>query len=237
MALETLIDPGRRLFLKVCAALAAVGAIPGALRAFFVKELEVRTVEKENFRFDAATGMIAWKGKGKEPYSLIVDGLVDRSARLSYRELQALPQVSQSSAFHCVEGWSVKDVRWGGFRFEELTKRVKPRPEARFVIFHALGNTTSRPGGLDHYRECLPLSELLDPARKALLALTMNGKPLPHDHGAPLRSVVPLQLGYKGAKFVARIEFARESVPGWWTLANPIYPTDAPVPPERLGKG
>jgi DMSO/TMAO reductase YedYZ molybdopterin-dependent catalytic subunit len=102
------------------------------------------------------------------------------------------------------------------------------------VVFHALGNTSDRPEGMDHYVESFPLKDLVDPTRNYLLALDLDNKPLSDDHGAPLRIVAPYDIGYKSIKYVTRIEFTKESSPGWWTLANPIYPVNAPVPASRL---
>jgi DMSO/TMAO reductase YedYZ molybdopterin-dependent catalytic subunit len=228
---------GRRLFLKISGALTFCMCFPSSLRAFFVSRLPVRTVETGSFNFDPLMGQIIWKEKGvREPFRLVLDGLVEKPVSLSYVDLKSFPQISQKSDFHCVEGWSVKDLVWGGFRFAEVLKRVKPKPEARYAIFHSLGQTEPLPNGLDHYIESFPVKDLLDPKKACLLALSMNGKPLPHDHGAPLRLVSPYDLGYKGSKYVTRIEFASEARPGWWTLANPIYPVDAPVPSDRLRK-
>jgi DMSO/TMAO reductase YedYZ molybdopterin-dependent catalytic subunit len=228
---------GRRFFLRVSAGVAVLAAVPKWLWAAFVDRLQVRTVEKGGFRFDPGTGQIIWTDrKLKEPYYLKIDGLVEKPLRLSYEELKRLPQVNQISDFHCVEGWSVRDIRWGGFRFSEILKSVKIKPDARFVVFHSLGKTDSSAGALDHYAESFTIEDLLDPGKERLLALSMDGKPLPHDHGAPLRVVCPYDLGYKGSKFVERIEFAKERQPGWWTLANPVYPVEAPVPKSRLRK-
>jgi DMSO/TMAO reductase YedYZ molybdopterin-dependent catalytic subunit len=54
------------------------------------------------------------------------------------------------------------------------------------------------------YYETLDLHEANHP--QTLLALRMNGAPMPVDHGAPVRLRVPTQLGYKSAKWVGRIE-------------------------------
>jgi len=69
-----------------------------------------------------------------------------------------------------------------------------------------------------------------------LLALDLDKNPLPLDRGAPMRLVCPYFLAYKSIKFVRMIEFSDRQQPGWWTLANPIYPVDAPVPKSRLRK-
>jgi DMSO/TMAO reductase YedYZ molybdopterin-dependent catalytic subunit len=212
-------------------------SLPSSLWAFFVKRFPVRTVEEDTFRFDPATGLIHYTRRNHpEPYVLVVDGLVKKKMAFSYGDLKALPQVGQTSDFHCVEGWSVRDVQWEGIRLGEIVKKAGPKPEARYAVFHALGTTSSRPDGLDHYVESLPLSTLLDGKKECLLALGMDGRPLTDAHGAPLRLVSPYDLGYKSIKYVTRIQFTREQQPGWWTLANPIYAVDAPVPPLRLRK-
>ena len=226
----------RRLFFKASLFFWLVLAFPKTVWSFFVRELRTRTVEKEAFLFDPINGTIRWSNRPsiKEPYWLIVEGLVDKPKHFSYRDLQTLPQVNQMSDFHCVEGWSVKDIRWGGIRFAEIAKVVQPKPEARYVVFHSLGKTPELAQGVNNYVESLPLEKLLDPEQKCLLALTMNGKPLSFDRGSPLRVVSPYDLGYKGSKYVTRIVFSMEQTPGWWTRANPIYPMEAPVPAERL---
>lgn len=232
---------GRRFLLKAipAAALTAAawlwGILPERARAAFADKFPTRTVEEPEFRFDAATGEVVWREGRREKYHLTLDGLVARPVRLSYAELRALPQVRRTADFHCVEGWSVNDAPWGGVEFRELFSKVRALPQARYVTFHALGRTENV-GGLTHYVESLPLADLLNPALGALLALDMEGHPLPDGRGAPARVVSPFDLAYKNIKFVTRAEFTAERVPGWWTRANPIYPADAPVDPSRLRK-
>ena len=225
----------RRLLLRALAGLSVVAALPGWAWSFFVPRLHVRTVEKRQFKFDPASGQVRpRRGEGGRPYALKVEGLVDKPLSLSYADLKALPQVEQASDFHCVEGWSVADLKWGGFRLEELFKLAGPQPQATHAVFHSLGQTEGSPQGQSHYVESFPLSELRDPARGILLALRLGGQPLPDQHGAPLRLVAPLDLGYKSIKFVERVELSAGPRPGWWTLANPIYPIVARVPAKRL---
>lgn len=230
-------SPGRRLALKALGIAGLLASLPSSVWAYFVRSLPVRTVEKETFVFQAASGSLFWKEeKRSEPFRLSIGGMVGNSRDLAYGELLALSRISQTSDFHCVEGWSVKDIVWEGFRFAEIVRIARPLPGARYAVFHSLGETSSAPRGQRHYIECLPVAALVDPARECLLALAMNGKPLPHDHGAPLRVIAPPDLGYKSIKYVRRIEFVADPVPGWWTLANPVYPADAPVPASRLRK-
>jgi len=220
----------RRVFLGVAAAAALV---PRWLAQAVAAVFPVRTVEVEDFAFDAGSGLVTRGGVGR-PYALVVDGLVERPLRLDYAALRALPQTAMTADFHCVEGWSVPDVAWRGLRPATLMALARPRPEARYVILHALGGTRSRPGGLDHYVECLPLADWRNPALGYLLALELDGRPLPADHGAPLRLVCPFDLAYKAIKFVTRLEFSATAQDGWWTRANGIYTAYAPVEPERL---
>jgi DMSO/TMAO reductase YedYZ molybdopterin-dependent catalytic subunit len=226
----------RRFFLKAMGIMAFLFTLPGKGWSLFLDQFETRTVEKDSFIFDPETGMVRWQGKGREAFQLLVDGLVETPRQFSYKDLKGFPHITQTSDFHCVEGWSVKDVRWGGFRFQEILKRVKTKPGADYVIFHSLGETSFQPQGQKNYIESYPLQKLMDAKEEILLAFEIEGKPLSHDRGAPLRLVAPYDLAYKNIKFVTRIEFSSKPQPGWWTLANPIYPIDAPVSTDRLRK-
>lgn len=221
--------------MTAAAAAAVMAMVPKSADALFDNEFPVRTVEIDNFAFDPKTGMLQWTdAHRKEPYELTVDGLVEKPAKYNYKDLQNFEQGSQVSDFHCVEGWSVFDLKWEGFRFGEITRRAKPKQNATHVIFHALGATGGSPQGQTYYIESMPISELLDPSNQCMMALKLEGVPLPLDHGSPLRLISPFNLGYKNIKYVRRIEFSNKERPGWWTLANPIYPIKAPVPERRL---
>ena len=229
----------RRGFLGALAALAvsagafAWGLVPARARSAFEERFPTRTVEKPEFRFDPARGEILWQDGRRERYALTLDGLVKAPVLLAYSDLRALPQVRRTADFHCVEGWSVTDAPWGGVEFRDLFARVSLLPTAKHAVFHSLGRTENA-GGLTHYVESLPLADLLNPALGAMLALDMEGQPLPDRRGAPARVVCPFDLAYKSIKFVHRVEFTEAAVPGWWTRANPIYPVHAPVQKNRL---
>lgn len=238
-AQATRADLSRRGFLGALAALAATagvfawGLLPRRAQAAFAERFPTRTVEKPEFRFDPARGEVVWQDGRRESYALTLDGLVQTPVSLSYRALRALPQVRRSLDFHCVEGWSVTDAPWGGVDFRDLFAQAKILPAARHAVFHSLGRTENA-GGLTHYVESLPLADLLNPALGTMLALELEGAPLPDQRGAPARVVCPFDLAYKSIKFVHRVEFTEAAVPGWWTRANPIYPVHAPVDKTRL---
>jgi len=223
----------RRLFLRLTGGMFFMTTFPSAIAGFFIKALPIRTVEKGTPKFYSETGFVDL-GNKKEPYRLVVDGLVKKARSFSYADLKSFPQFEQVSDFHCVEGWSVKDLKWGGFRFREILNQVETGGDATHVVFHSLGETGYSPRGQKHYIESFPLSELLDPEREILQALTMDGRPLPDENGGPLRLISPFDYGYKSIKFIKRIEFINEERAGWWTLANPEYPMVARVPESRL---
>lgn len=131
---------------------------------------------------------------------------MEKPLSLSYAELRALPQVEQVMTIRCHEGWKVPDVRWSGFRFNELIKRARPKPEAKFVVFYGLGEY--RPGDThdDRYFESFHLNKVLHHEADFLMVLDMEGQPLPLDHGAPLRVMAPNFPPHKSIKYVARIE-------------------------------
>jgi len=147
-------------------------------------------------------------------YRLRVDGLVERPVSLSLDDLRSLPRAEQVSDFHCVTGWSVKNVHWAGIRFADLLAEAEPRPEARWLRFVS----EEAP-----YVDTLSFEQALLP--DVMLALDMDGKPLTRPHGFPARVVMPRMYGYKSVKWVTRIEVRRDFVPGYWETHG--YDSDA----------
>ncbi len=145
-----------------------------------------------------------------------VDRLVETPLTIDVATLQTLERLDQTVDFHCVEGWSVQDVRWGGVAPAVLLDMAGLKPGATHVTFHAAGGV---------YRDGLPLDLVLHP--RTVLADRLNGEPLPGDHGGPLRLVVPDQLAYKSVKWVERLEVTDEQIDGYWEERG--YPVDAPV--------
>ena len=83
----------------------------------------IYTVSGSMPRFDPAS----WR--------LEVGGLVDRPLSLDYRALRALPRVEQVSTFHCVTGWTVRDVHWAGVRVHDVLAAAGPRPAGHALRF------------------------------------------------------------------------------------------------------
>ena len=136
---------------------------------------------------------------GFRDYKLIVDGAVQRRGVFPLAMLERLCNSTQITRHDCVEGWSVI-AKWSGVRLSSILDLVQPRSDARYVVFHCLDKDDQ---GTPYY-ESLNMHQARHP--QALLATRMNDRPIPVDHGAPVRLKVPTQLGYKSAKWVGRIE-------------------------------
>jgi DMSO/TMAO reductase YedYZ molybdopterin-dependent catalytic subunit len=145
-----------------------------------------------------------------------VDGLVESPLTLDRTTWNELQRLNETVDFHCVEGWGVDDVRWGGVAPSVLLDQAGVKTEARYAVFYAHGGV---------YLSSLPLELVRD--SQTLLADSLGGQPLPPEHGGPLRLVVPKQLGYKSVKWVERIELSEKIRTGYWEGNG--YPEDAPV--------
>lgn len=139
--------------------------------------------------------------------ALRIGGDVDQPFALAVSELVSLPRHEQVSDFHCVTTWSKLGLRWGGVRLTDVHERLvvaraQPHASCRYLVIR----------GLDGYRISLSLEDALRP--DVLLADSLDGRPLPLEHGAPLRLVAPQHYGYKSVKHVAAIELTRSAVRG-----------------------
>jgi DMSO/TMAO reductase YedYZ molybdopterin-dependent catalytic subunit len=143
-----------------------------------------------------------------------VGGLVQQPTTLTYAKLRALPRVEQISTFHCVTGWTVPNVHWAGVRLNDVFDLVRPLPEAGALQFVSAENP---------YVDYLSMQQAL--LKDVLLAYEMDGKPLPREHGAPLRLVIPDMYGYKNVKWVEQISLVSKQGAGYWEQRG--YDVDA----------
>jgi DMSO/TMAO reductase YedYZ molybdopterin-dependent catalytic subunit len=153
----------------------------------------IYTVSGSMPTFDPAT----WK--------LSIGGLVEEQVSFTYEQLRALPRVNQISTFHCVTGWTVKNVHWGGVRMKDVLAQARPLPNA-----HALEFTSAERPYIDYLTT--QQASLAD----VMLAYEMNGKPLLREHGAPLRLIIPEMYGYKNVKWLERIDLVPAASSGYW---------------------
>ena len=139
-------------------------------------------------------------------WTLALDGLVENPAVLSWAQLNALPQVTDLSDFHCVTSWSKYDCEWSGVAFTTLFELAQPQPEAKFAYFTSY----------DGYSTNVPLAHCLDD--DVLVATKFGGGPVSREHGGPARIIIPKLYAWKGAKFVKRITFLAEDRLGFWEV-------------------
>lgn len=170
------------------------------------------------------------------PWSVEVEGLVNRPGRIALEELLKLsPMEERVYRLRCVEGWSMV-IPWVGYSLSALIKRVEPQGSARYVEFVTLADAGQMPGlrsrVLDWpYVEALRLDEATHPL--TLLAFGMYGEVLPNQNGAPVRLVVPWKYGFKSAKSIVRIRFLeREPRTAWNKAAANEYGFYSNVNPE-----
>jgi len=142
----------------------------------------------------------------RETWKLNVHGEVERPAVLSFADLLRLPPKDVTCDIHCVTSWSRLGMRWTGVAFASIVAAVAPRDGVRFVVMECeQGFTTS-----------LPIEALRDD--DVLVAHTVDGTPLPLEHGGPVRMLVPKRYFYKSAKWLRGLKFVRNDEPGFWEV-------------------
>jgi DMSO/TMAO reductase YedYZ molybdopterin-dependent catalytic subunit len=147
-------------------------------------------------------------------WRLTIGGRVEQQTSLTYEQLRALPRVEQVSNFHCVTGWSVKNVHWAGVRMHDVLAQARPQASGHALRFVSMETP---------YVDYLTLQQAS--LRDVMLAYEMDGKPLRQEHGAPLRLVIPEMYGYKNVKWLERIDVVPQAEPGYWE--NLGYDRDA----------
>jgi sulfoxide reductase catalytic subunit YedY len=165
----------------------------------------------------------ASKGFVTRPWSLSVEGLVNKPATFALEELLKFPQEERVYRLRCVEGWSMV-IPWVGFSLSRLLDKVEPTSQAKYVAFQTLYDPQRMPnqatGVLDWpYVEGLRLDEAMHPL--TILATGLYGETLPPPDGAPIRLVVPWKYGFKSIKSVVKISLVSEEPPTTWNIQAP----------------
>jgi len=156
-----------------------------------------------------------------EDWELVVRGMVDRELRLSYDDVLRRAIVEQDITLTCVSntvgGELIGNARWLGIRLDDLLAEAGIEPAANQVVGRSV----------DGYTCGFPV-EALD-GRDALVAIGMNGEPLPLEHGFPARLVVPGIYGYASAtKWLTEIELTTfDDFDHYWVSRG--YAARAPI--------
>ncbi|HYM52776.1 MAG TPA: molybdopterin-dependent oxidoreductase [Candidatus Dormibacteraeota bacterium] len=168
-------------------------------------------------------------------WSLNVGGMVDRPYLLNYEQLLAMPLVEQYVTIACVSnevgGPLVGNALWRGARLRDVLDRAGVQAGATQIVGRSFDGWTAG----------FPTAWLDNPEREALVAVAMNGEPLPPAHGFPARLIVPGLFGYVSAtKWLTNIElttleaFDAYWVPLGWAKEAPIL-TQSRIDVPRSG--
>ncbi|WP_400159448.1 molybdopterin-dependent oxidoreductase [Arthrobacter sp. BPSS-3] len=145
-------------------------------------------------------------------WKLTVTGMVDRPVELDFQALLAKPLIERHITIACVSnevgGDLIGNARWLGWPVRELLAQAGPQQGADMVLSRSVDGWTAGS----------PLEALTD-NRDAILAIGMNGAPLPLEHGFPVRLVVPGLYGYVSAtKWLTELKVTRFAADeGYWT--------------------
>jgi sulfoxide reductase catalytic subunit YedY len=177
------------------------------------------------YEFDTSKSGVAYAAKGfvSRPWSVSVEGLVNKPRVFDLDELLKFQQEERVYRFRCVEGWSMV-IPWIGFPLKALLDKVEPTSQARYVAFQTLLDPKRMPnqsiGVLDWpYVEGLRLDEAMHPL--TIMATGLYGETLPPQDGAPIRLVVPWKYGFKSIKSVVKISLVADEPPTTWNIQAP----------------
>ncbi|PRY67309.1 DMSO/TMAO reductase YedYZ molybdopterin-dependent catalytic subunit [Glaciihabitans tibetensis] len=168
------------------------------------------TANADFYRIDTALQVPAIDSSS---WTLKITGMVEEELEITFDELLALPLQERWITLTCVSnevgGDLIGNALWLGYPIRELLARAKPDSGADMVL------STSQDG----FTASTPLAVLTDENTDALLAVGMNGEPLPLEHGFPVRMVVPGLYGYVSAtKWVTELKVTTfEQDEGYWT--------------------
>jgi DMSO/TMAO reductase YedYZ molybdopterin-dependent catalytic subunit len=159
---------------------------------------------------------------GREDWRLNIGGQVEIPIAWGLDEFLAQPQADFVSDIHCVTQWSRYDNHWRGVSARHILDLTKPKPEARHVLFHSYDGYTTN------------VKREVFEADSVLLAHSWEGKPIPREHGGPVRVVIPGWYFWKSPKWVSRIEFTVHDQPGFWEVRG-YHNEGDPWKEERYG--
>jgi sulfoxide reductase catalytic subunit YedY len=169
------------------------------------------------------------------PWEVEVSGLVNKPRTFNPDDFYKLMPVEERLyRFRCVEAWAMA-VPWTGFPLKALIDLVEPKSSATHIAMTTFYKPFTAQGQLAFWRpwpytEALTLEEAAN--ELAFMALGIYGRPLPKQHGAPVRLVIPWKYGFKSIKSIVKIEVIDYRPPTFWNTVLPMeYSFEANVDP------
>jgi DMSO/TMAO reductase YedYZ molybdopterin-dependent catalytic subunit len=156
-------------------------------------------------------------------WRLVIDGMVGERVELSFDDLVAMGLDEYSITLTCVSnevgGDLLGTAKWLGVPVRDVLAKARPGADADMVLSRSV----------DGFTASTPLSSLTDDGLDAILAVGMNGEPLPLEHGFPVRMVVPGLYGYVSAtKWLSELKITRfDAEEAYWTPRG--YSAEAPI--------
>lgn len=160
------------------------------------------------------------------PWKVEVKGAINNPMTLDLDDIFKFPHEERLYHFRCVERWAM-NIPWTGFPLAALIKKADPKNNARYIRFTTAKKPSQMPGMKKAayydwpYVEALSIEEAMNPL--AMVVTGVYGKPLPIQHGAPLRIIVPWKYGYKNPKSVVKIEFLTKRPDTFWMIQPHEY--------------
>ena len=158
-----------------------------------------------------------------DDWTLRVFGDVDREVTLTYDDLLAMPLFEQYVTIACVSNKVGDDLignaLWTGVDLREVLDMAGVQPAGEQIVGRSV----------DGFTAGFPTSWAMDPERRPMIAIGMNGQPLPRDHGYPARLIIPGLYGYVSAtKWLKEIQLTGwEEFDGYWIPRN--WAKEAPI--------
>ena len=195
-------------------------SLPPANAELGVEGIESFVVPTSNFyRIDTALVVPQVR---RDSWTLKISGLVDNELELTFDDLLARPQIERYITLSCVSnevgGDLVGNALWQGVRLADILDEAGLQDGAEQIVSRSIDGWT-----------CGTPTEVVMDGRDAILAIAMNGEPLPARHGYPVRMVVPGLYGYVSAtKWVTDIvltgwdDFDAYWVERRWSKLGPV---------------
>ena len=144
----------------------------------------------------------------EENWRLEVGGLVRNPLSLTLAELRSRPSITQVITLQCISNRIGGDLtgttKWTGISLVDLLEEVDLLSEVKELAIESA----------DGFYESVSMMDIQD--QRTLLVYEMNGEPLPHAHGFPLRIYIPNRYGMKQPKWITRINAIDFEGPGYW---------------------